>query len=866
MARSRGVPARFALPVTALLAAATLLAAPSGGLPVAHAGLRARAGLERSLLLLPASSGAPSRTAAAAATREPAGMTSIDTGARGSRDSGADSLGTATPARLHEGKSAGPMLSQQKVRRAPTVFVLQLATDLLVAMSPVPSPGFATIKPAPWGDFLQRRETMALVPASRLSESPTSPSLSPSGSGKGGAPKKCIVNLGMRPAEGVVGVPYSFATTDLNASLVPTVNPGVHDLPIDIVPPTINSVSVMDPNVILLGGGAGPPSVIRLGVDPWTIIVPAGASGSEITSTTILPTTIPPIPGWEIPKPRDLQRPKRPSTGTPSTAGTWTFTPMVSGRYTVATGTAGGHPCFFTVIVKLPTSSDRSSHPESSHAGTLQTRVPEPNQPPPTDSTTVEKTPTATSAPGHGSGAGQDGTPRRTTPSDSVLAASPTVFPTTTTTSPSKPGLPDGAADATSDAMAPAIIAGIAAVAVLVVAVVLVAVTNSRVAGANKRGASDAVVIHSTPGPEPGPDAEWTNPIYDPNYDPIYDPIYGLADGKSHTNKKARTASGSATWPGALGPAWARSLAGEASFGTTSPAGGLSAPIPNRIGKAFIPGDPPPWMGLNFVPVPLHQPIPFQLRGEETAAAGANGLRHFPQLQAMPLHQQQHGAPMAMPAMPAMRRQRRRSVLRRAVRRGQMEPPLGIHPELESESDEDYGSDTTERPFACRFCGDRFSQEGYVSAHERIHVGDAPFKCMTCGDEFVEASDVQIHQKAHKLGIPVPRIRRGVAKMKPRTTSRMPWRRRSLTKKVAPRPDHINLLNSATTTSSDPASCSSPVPDAEPDLEHLVGPLSSVPLLREDHERICMDSLAAKFPSLSESSASSQSARSSGSL
>ena len=191
--------------------------------------------------------------------------------------------------------------------------------------------------------------------------------------------------------------------------------------------------------------------------------------------------------------------------------------------------------------------------------------------------------------------------------------------------------------------------------------------------------------------------------------------------------------------------------------------------------------------------------------------------------QATPVHrqqcQQQYMVPVALPAMPAMRRQWRRRVLRRAVRRGQMAPPLEIHPELESASDEDCHPSNTERPFACRFCGDRFSQEGYVSAHEQIHVGDTPFKCMTCGEELVEAADVQIHQRAHKLGIPVPRKQRKVVpqwQLKPRTTwaVRMPWHRRSSTKKDAACSDP---LNSGTTTSSDPAmaSSSSPVPPSD---------------------------------------------------
>jgi hypothetical protein len=73
---------------------------------------------------------------------------------------------------------------------------------------------------------------------------------------------------------------------------------------------------------------------------------------------------------------------------------------------------------------------------------------------------------------------------------------------------------------------------------------------------------------------------------------------------------------------------------------------------------------------------------------------------------------------------------------------------------------------------------------------------------------------VQIHQKAHRLGIAIPRRRREVAHPKAQTTFRLPWHGRSSTKtkKEVARSDLSNF-HSATTTSSDPTSCSSSVPE-----------------------------------------------------
>ena len=59
--------------------------------------------------------------------------------------------------------------------------------------------------------------------------------------------------------------------------------------------------------------------------------------------------------------------------------------------------------------------------------------------------------------------------------------------------------------------------------------------------------------------------------------------------------------------------------------------------------------------------------------------------------------------------------------------------------------------DGKERPHVCDVCGKRFTRDGGLVLHKRIHDPNFKrFECETCGKSFVQKSQLEVHMKIHK--------------------------------------------------------------------------------------------------------------------
>ncbi|XP_033610299.1 zinc finger protein 583-like [Cryptotermes secundus] len=54
-----------------------------------------------------------------------------------------------------------------------------------------------------------------------------------------------------------------------------------------------------------------------------------------------------------------------------------------------------------------------------------------------------------------------------------------------------------------------------------------------------------------------------------------------------------------------------------------------------------------------------------------------------------------------------------------------------------------------ERQYSCNECGDSFSQEKILIAHQHIHSGEQPFCCFVCNNSFSQQSSLKAHQRVH---------------------------------------------------------------------------------------------------------------------
>ena len=54
-----------------------------------------------------------------------------------------------------------------------------------------------------------------------------------------------------------------------------------------------------------------------------------------------------------------------------------------------------------------------------------------------------------------------------------------------------------------------------------------------------------------------------------------------------------------------------------------------------------------------------------------------------------------------------------------------------------------------EKPFSCKFCGQKFSDKGNMRKHERIHTGEKSFSCSYCSLKFKQEKNLFCHEQVH---------------------------------------------------------------------------------------------------------------------